>query len=286
MEETYERELERTAAAVPDRGCLIALVATSSTDQAAALASDLAQLVGRARRGHTMLVSVEDAPPALDHEIGVEGGAGLTEVLEGAATAASVAAHGRARGFIYVPGGAAPRPASEVLRSPRFRRLSESATSRGGALLAFLALDALADAEGLPASGVVWLGGEPGPDVVRPPWPVLGTVLPPGPRPAGPQPPPSAVADAPSESGSPPSAYSMSPLKLSGPRTGPDPMKLRALRGPVVAVVLATLLATAAVTMLMVSRSRNDTSFLPENDALWFAPDTAGSSDTLDGIPR
>ena len=68
------------------------------------------------------------------------------------------------------------------------------------------------------------------------------------------------------------------PLKLSSPRAGPDPMRIRALRGPLVAVLVLTVLAATAAVILVISRSRTPTSFLPENDSLWFPPDSGDAS--------
>ncbi|MDX1577331.1 MAG: hypothetical protein R3266_02560, partial [Gemmatimonadota bacterium] len=95
MEETYEGRLRRLAEGVPERPCVVALVPTIDPEEAAALANDLARSVGAGRGGHTLLMSFETAPARLDHEIGLEEGPGLTDVLSGRAAMREVAAPGR-----------------------------------------------------------------------------------------------------------------------------------------------------------------------------------------------
>ncbi len=166
MEEAYERQLDLLAeAAGPDQG-RIALVSTIPLQQAAALASDLAQTIASRRPGHTLLISLEDGPSRLDHEIGVEGGGGLTDVLRGRATMSRVAARARARRFIYVPAGAAPADAAALVRSRAWEALVAAARRGRGTVLAFLAVDVLEDLARPPRpvgrfDAVVWLGGEP-----------------------------------------------------------------------------------------------------------------------------
>ncbi|MFV1986421.1 MAG: hypothetical protein ACC682_04030 [Gemmatimonadota bacterium] len=262
MEKTYERQLESVVAAVPDGGCLLALVPTIERDQAAALASDLAQFVGRGRTGHTLLVSVEDPPAALDHEIGVEGGGGLTQVLAGETSVAQVAAHGRARGFIYVPAGEAAAAASRVWGSRAFRSLVSNAVARGAVVLAFVAEEVVAETSLPGPGGVVWLGSEP--DDAPGQWRTIGALLPPGVEPPAPR-----VLATPA------------PIKVSSPRSGPDARKVNALRGPLLAALLTVVfVAAAALTVFVLSRSRDRGSFLSENDSLWFSPSSTAASDS------
>jgi hypothetical protein len=260
MEESYERQLESALAAFPDEGCLVALVATIELDQAAALASDLAQVIGRSRTGHTLLVAIEDAPPALDHEIGVEGGAGLTEVLAGTKTVSQVAAHGRARGFIFVPAGDSPGPAVDVLGSRALRALATTVGGRGGAMLLFLPIEALDSAAPPTVDGVVWLGPEPDREAVPDGWRTLGTLLPPG----------FTAPARPSVASSPRVASTPAPIKISGPRHGPDARKSKAVRRPFAAALLtAAVVFATALTVFVLARSRGPDSFIPENDSLW-----------------
>jgi hypothetical protein len=269
MEKTYERQLESVVNAVSDDGSFLALVATIERDQAAALASDLAQLVGRSRTGHTLLISIEDAQAALDHEIGVEGGAGMTQVLAGETSVARVAAHGRARGFIYVPAGEQAAAASEVWGSKAFRAFAENAVIRGGTVLAFVDEEVLAGSEPTRVGGVVWLGPEPDSPQIPPQWRSLGSLLPPG-----------LEAPVPRVSTTTPT------IRFSSPRQGADARKAKALRRPVLAVLLtAIFVAAMALTAFVLSRSRGPDSFLPENDSLWFSPSLAPGSDSNPANP-
>lgn len=270
MQTKYESQLESVVHDLPDGGCLIALVATIETDHAAALARDFAQLVGRSRTGHTLLVSIEYSPPALDHEIGVEGGAGLTQVLAGASTLSEVAAHGRARGFIYVPGGDAPGPPSGILASRAFRILAGNAVGRGGAVLAFMPLQVLDGTEVPPVEGVVWLGPEP--EAIPDGWRTLGTLLPPEASAKG-----STVAAGPSLR----AANAPAPIKISSPRRGSDARKTKALQRPFVAAAVATVLVLAtALTVFVFVRSRSPASFLPENDSIWLQTPQVATPDS------
>ncbi len=269
MEKTYELQLESVVDAVSDDGSFLALVATIERDQAAALASDLAQFVGRSRTGHTLLISVEDAPVALDHEIGVEGGAGITQVLAGESSVARVAAHGRARGFIYVPAGDQAAAASEVWGSKAFRAFAENAVTRGGTVLAFVDEEVLVGASPTRAGAVVWLGPEPDSPQIPPNWRVLGSLLPPG-----------FEAPVPRVSTTTPT------IRFSSPRHGKDARKSKALRRPALAVLLtAIFVAAMALTVFVLSRSGAPDSFLPENDSLWFSPSSTPGSDSTPATP-
>lgn len=272
MEETYERQLETIAGAIPAGGRIVGLVPTTDADQAAALAGDVAGTIGRARDGHTLLLTL-DPSGSLDHEIGVEGGAGLTEILAGKVSLARAAAHGRARGFIFVPAGGAPADGTAIAASPAFRQLCASATARGGTVLIHGPREVMETA-GLEPDGVIWLGPAPDPDVVPGGWSALGALLPPGPpvpepatpRPSGP-------------SGKPlPGAPVRKPPKRSG-----RPQAPRAVTATLVVVVLGAI----ALTAFVVARSRPPASFLPDNDSLWLAPpagiDSGAVADSLDG---
>jgi hypothetical protein len=271
MEETYEHQLETIAAAIPPGGRLVGLVPTIDADQAAALAGDVAGTIGRARDGHTLLLTL-DPTGSLDHEIGVEGGAGLTEILAGKVSLAQAAAHGRARGFIFVPAGGAPADGAAIAASPAFRQLCASAMARGGTVLIHAPREVL-DAAGPELDGVIWLGSALDPAGVPDGWSALGALLPPGPpaepatpRPSGP-------------SGKPlPGAPVRRPPRRSG-----RPQAPRAVTAILVVVVLGAI----ALTAFVVARSRPPASFLPDNDSLWLAPpggiDSAGVADSLDG---
>jgi len=256
MNETYERQIDELAREIPERSCVVALVPTIDADQAAALAGDLAGHIARDRAGHTLLVSLEDPPAALDHEIGVEGGPGLTEILAGRATLAQVAAHGRARGYIFVPAGAGAAPGRALVASPAFRSLCDSAVSRGGTVLAFLP-PAAVPAEPPPhVAGLVWLG-PPAPDEVSEGWAVLGSLPPPG----GPEPPPRTAASTESEARG----------------LGAGAREARRRRGHrstrILGIVLAVIvLAGLALTGWALLRPRDEAPFLPQNDSLWLEP--------------
>ena len=162
MEEIYQRQLQAAADRLPGRPCRVALVPLTEPDQAAAIANDFAQLAARARNGHTLLFSLESAPAALDHEIGVEEGEGLVDILAGRVTLAGVAAHGRARGHIYVPAGRHARDPAAMLRSRAWDALARSALERGGTVLAFVPRETWEERAGGAWDGVVWLGAAPG----------------------------------------------------------------------------------------------------------------------------
>lgn len=141
MDDSYERQLAEIVTRLPRRPCVVALLPTIPLDQAAALASDVAQSIGAAQPGHTLLTSFEEGPARLDHEIGVEDGRGLTDVLSKRAAMAEVAAHGRARRFIYVPAGSEAAAGVSLLRSPGWRALSQAAVRGGGTVLALVPAD-------------------------------------------------------------------------------------------------------------------------------------------------
>lgn len=186
MDETYTRQLDGLAGALPPGPCRIALVPTIPATDAAALASDLAQVIGRGRSGHTLLFSFEPGPGRLDHEVGVEDAGGLVDVLAGRVRLADIAAHGKARGFIYVPAGKGANPGAALLGSAAWRALSGSAVRRGGTVLAFLPREVHDDAPSGAKSLFdlqVWLG-PPGPAAA---WPVAGAVDLPGRSVAAPQ---------------------------------------------------------------------------------------------------
>ncbi len=166
MEETYERHLAEIVAAMPKEPCVVALVPTIPLQDAAALASDVAQRVGKSRRGHTILTSFESYPSCIDHEIGVEGGKGLTEVLSKDVSMAGAAAPGAARGFIYLPAGGGALRGEVLLRSEAWRMLSASVVKSGGTVLAvvpptvFTAVnEGRSEGAGRRFDAVVWLGG-------------------------------------------------------------------------------------------------------------------------------
>lgn len=263
MEETYEARLDAVVARIPEEGGVIALVAMIEADQAAALASDLAQSVGRGRTGHTLLLSFEDGPSALDHEIGVEGGAGLTEVLAGKTAMAKVAAHGRARGFVYVPAGDSPAGAAALLGSTAFRSLGRNAVSRGGTVLAFVPHDVLHGASPPVVDGVVWLGSPPDDAGVPSGWTTLGTLLPPG---------------TPTQ---PAIDRGHDPTPVARPsRSRRTSSQAERTRSPklLTVVLVAIVLSTIAMTTFILVRTRTPASFLPQNDSLWLAPEGADTS--------
>ena len=281
MDETYERQLEAVAGQLPGGPCLVALIPTIAPDQAAGLAGDLSQLVGRERAGHTILLSLEDAPAALDHEIGVEGGRGLSDILAGRITMAQGAAHGRARGYIYVPAGEAPAPGTALARSAAFRSLCVSAVARGATVLAFGSEDAFAggamagdeadDADpathALPIAGVVWLGAAPTTPAARkgatgartaPPWRTFGAVLPPDAAP---------VAGA---GGSPAEGVKRPILTGAGRRARRRRQRRRDRL--IIFVLVAAFMTVLAATAYMVLRPAPIPSKLPERDSHQLAP--------------
>jgi len=165
MEKTYERHLTEIVAAMPTEPCIVALVPTIPLEDAAALASDVAQRVGKSRSGHTILTSFESHPSRIDHEIGVEGGAGLTEVLSKDVPMARAAAPGKARGFIYLPAGSGALRGEVLLRSEAWRMLSASMVKGGGTVLAvvpstvFEAVnEGRSEGAGRRFDALVWLG--------------------------------------------------------------------------------------------------------------------------------
>ncbi|MCG8467076.1 MAG: hypothetical protein MJB57_02570 [Gemmatimonadetes bacterium] len=167
MDETYERELRDIVAAMPTEPCIVALVPTIPLTEASALASDVAQRVGASRAGHTLLTTFESGDARLDHEIGVEGGSGLSDVLSQSATMVGVAARGGARRFIYIPAGVSALDGEVLLRSSAWRALSSSAVRRGGTILALIpppVLEAVSEARGERPrfEGLVWLGPKTG----------------------------------------------------------------------------------------------------------------------------
>ena len=283
MEEKYENQLETVARAVPDEGGLIALVATIAADQAAALASDLAQSISRGRTGHTLLLSIENRPAALDHEIGAEVEAGLTEVLAGSTPLAEVASRGGARGYVYVPAGSRPADATELLSSSAFASLSASAVAKGATVLAFIPAGVLRRATPPAVEGVVWLGPAPGASETPTGWATVGALRPPdGPA----EEPESAPADpapaepAPAEPA--PAADRESPAQprreasSTGGRRGRT--GTRWVTGGLVAIALVTIVLASFI----LTRSRSNTSLLPQNDSLWLAPPgAAGDNDSI-----
>ena len=176
-------------------------------------------------------------------------------MLSGAATMAEVAAHGRARGYIYVPAGDDPAPGPALFHSPAFRSLCRSAIDRGGTVLAFLPEDvASANAAGAPQiDGVIWLGAAPKAAGLQSPWKTLGTLLPPGsdPHPEhGVRPRPPIVRGA-----------------SRRMRTARERRRYRVLVAMLIAVFLAALGLAA-----FVLGSDGEVSFLPDNDSIWLTP--------------
>ena len=289
MEETYERQLQVIVDRIPAAGCVVALVPTLDDDQAAALASDAAGSIGRARRGHTLLLTL-DRSGSLDHEVGVEGGPGLTEVLAGDVSLAKAAAHGRARGFIFVPAGTTPPPQAEsVAASAALGRLCASAVERGATVLIHGRPGDVASLSFEPG-GVVWLGPHPQSHTLPESWDVLGELLPPGPptvaESPGTDPPgddPVSVADEttaeadPGDGSSPPAGTH---TVVRGPARS---SRRRRLPGPVTITLIAVLLGAIALTAFIVGRSRAPALFLPENDSLWLAPPDATDSSAVPG---
>lgn len=265
MEETYERQLETIVGRLPTGGCVVALVPTIDDEHAAALASDAAGSIGRGRAGHTLLLTL-DRSGALDHEIGVEGGHGLAEVLAGEVSLARAAAHGRARGFIFVPGGSPRADQVDVPPSAALGRLVASAIDRGGTVLIHGRRDDIAEMSFEPA-GVVWLGPAPDPAEVPSGWHGLGELLPPG-YATGPGRSPEG-AEASSE------LVAAAPTVLRGPARSP-----RRGRMPrsVTVFLIAVVLGAIALTAFIVGRSRVPAMFLPDNDSLWLAPSSAPDS--------
>jgi hypothetical protein len=258
MNEMYERQIEEVARGIPEGPCLVALVPTIVADQAAALAGDLAQQIARGRPGHTLLVSLEDPPAALDHEIGVEGGPGLTAILAGRATVAGVAAHGRARGYVYVPAGDEAAPGRALARSPAFRSLCESAVRRGATVLAFAPAATLPGDAPPFAAGIVWLGA-PAPGTAPEGWQMLGSLRPP----SGPGVPEAAGSDTDAEPG---------PTGLGASAQASRRRRDRRRGNLFVIVLAAIVLGGLALTAYALLRPRPPEPFLPQNDSLWRSP--------------
>lgn len=301
MSETYADRLKRIAGAVPRRPCVLALVPTLTTSHAAGLASDLAQRLARERAGHTLVFSLEDAPSRLDHEIGVEGGEGLTGVIEGRLPLARAAASGRARGFIYVPAGRSPAAGVDLVRSSAWRSLVESALGRGGTVVVFLPREVLEAARGAadqPTArfdGVVWLGPEP-PDVAWLPWRVLGALDLPEGRPsrsapsASTGPPPGEEAGVTAGAGEPPGGSRHAAAHVSPPLVGGASRRARQERERrrrqllVTAMVVVFLAALAVAAIALVGPERRE-AFLPENEPLWSSSDDTLDSPVADTAP-
>ena len=322
MSETYKDRLERIAAALPPGPCVLAFVPTVTESHAAGLASDLAQQTSRGRDGHTLLFSLEPAPSRLDHEIGVEGGAGLIDVIHGRLPLARAAASGRARGFIYVPAGARPGDGVALVRSSTWRSLVESAVGRGGTVIAFLPREVLEAARGAadePTAhfdGVVWLGPEPA-DVVWLPWRVFGAVdLPGAARPPGGAtdargaPGTADVAEAtPEESaetdaggakaptlGTPGTSRAHSgggsgtpapgaPLVVRGTSRRARRERERRRRRLLLATMVVALFALLALAAIALVRPDRREAFLPENDPVWSSPEDSAPASPEDTTP-
>ncbi len=286
MSETYAARLQSIAQAVPEEPCVLALVPTIAESHAAGLASDLAQAIARGRKGHTLLFSLESGRARLDHEIGVEGGMGLTDVMEGRVPLARAAASGRARGFIYVPAGRAPRDGTRLVRSAAWRSLVESAVDRRGTVLVFAPREVLEAAHGSadepPArfEGVVWLGLPPSPPPALP-WPILGSVPLPG---GGPPSPDREAGGAPARppipgpAGSARPAVSDAPPLVGAGRRRPRGARERRRRGWLPAALLIAILAAVALVAVALLRGESGEPFLPQNDSLWRTPVRPDSS--------
>ena len=285
IEETYEGQLAEIAGRVPGGGCVVLLVPTTDVDQAAALANDLAQLIGREKIGHTLLFSLEASPSVLDHEIGVEQDVGVVDILARKVTVAQAAAHGRARGFIYVPAGRHGPAEAGLIRSAAWRGLTASAMARGATVLAFVPRARFYSVVGSAAGadqgsdppridGVVWLGPRPMNLPRSFDLPVLGALEPP-------------CAPAPPEGGGGESR-AVEPAVVGGygwravdhppgrpaarferrPGARPDGRRSKAFAGVMVVMFLAAM-AVAAVSII---RSSRPLSLLPGNDPLWLQP--------------
>ncbi len=158
MDAQYQQELRRIAERLPSGPFVVALAAAGEIGSAAAMAGDLAAEIAGRRTGHTILFSLESAPAALDHELGVESELGLGDALAGRATVRDIAARSGARGFIYVPAGTSPLPAPRVLTSPAWRKIMTSALERRAALLLFLDAGTLTAESAGVVEGTVLLG--------------------------------------------------------------------------------------------------------------------------------
>lgn len=274
MSESYARTLERVAGAIPGDPCVVALVPTIDPEHAAGLAGDVAQAVARGREGHTLLFSLEPAPARLDHEIGVEGGAGLVDVLEGRLPLARAAASGKARGFIYVPAGTEAPDGVDLAGRPAWRSLVESAVARRGTVLVFMPLEVLDSirTEVGPRGrldAIVWLGEAP----MHPgtlPCPVAGALPLPGGRAA--ERPPAAPAG--------PSGRTATggPSIVRGASRRARRERERRRRRVLFAVLILAFLATLALAAIAIVRPGREAEFLPQNDSLWLAPSGEDSS--------
>lgn len=317
MSETYVNRLERIAGSLPPGPCILALVPTVTETHAAGLASDFVQRVARGRDGHTLLFSLEDAPSRLDHELGVEGGAGLVDVIEGRLRLARAATSGRARGFIYVPAGQAPGTGVDLVRSAAWRSLVDSAIGRGGTVVVFMPREVLEAARGAAdeptarIDGIVWLGPEPV-DIVWLPWRVLGSIeLPDGGASRRPSPAePASDAEPPEAAGK---TRSSDPGRETDPAGRGDPPRQRAdegvpddaARSPspgapplvrgvsrrarrererrrrqfLVTTMIVVFLATLAIAAIALVRPGGREAFVPDNFPVWSSPaDTAGTA--------
>jgi len=306
MSETYADRLERIAGSLPPGPCVLALVPTIAEAHAAGLASDFGQRVAHGREGHTLVFSLEDAPSRLDHEIGVVGGEGLTDVIEGRLRLARAAASGRARGFIYVPAGRTPAAGVELVRSPAWRSLVESALSRGATVIVFMPREVLTAARGtadqptVRLDGVVWLGPEPAAEWL--PWTVFGSLDLPETGPSRAEPPTSRpddrvrTPDAPSaspagadagrvddpgadrSSPSRPSPAPASPLLVRGASRRSRRERERRRQQILVVVMIVAFLATLALAAIALVDPERREAFFPENDPYWSSPADSGSS--------
>lgn len=290
MSETYVNRLERIAGALPRGPCIIALVPTVTRVHAAGLANDIAQRVAHGREGHTLLFSLEDAPSRLDHELGVEGGAGLLDVIQGRLPLARAAASGRARGFIYVPAGKTPAPGADLVRSAAWRSLVDSAVARGGTVVVFMPREVLEAARGAAdeptarIDGIVWLGPEPA-DVVWLPWVVLGSIdlpdgVPPR-RPSPAEPPPERADDRAARSPTP----GVPPL-VRGVSRRARRERERRRQQLLVTTMVVVFLATLAIAAIALVRPDRREAFAPEAPPQWSSPaDTAAPADTSEVSP-
>jgi hypothetical protein len=282
MDPAYTDQLETIAARLPEEPCAVGLITVPDADWALAAAGDFAATVSRARRGHTILVSLASDRPDLDHELGAESELGLTDVLKGAASMKSVAARSRGRGYIYLPQGPSPVWGRPVLESRAWRRIRESALARGATLLVLLQPDSLDLDLDLGLSGLVLFGvssevatREGGPS--RPL--VLGALQPP----AAPATPDSAVAVAPSprwsrrprsaRASTMPSLRRRASIRSKGDQDDAGQTGGRRLRASLIVVfVVAALVALIALVAAATTGAGDRVPFLEQNDSLWQRP--------------
>lgn len=280
MDPRYTDQLETIVARLPPEPCAVGLIAAPGADWALAAAGDVAATVSRARRGHTILVSLASDRPDLDHELGAESELGLSDVLKGTASMKSVAVRSRGRGYIYLPQGPTPLSGRAVLESRAWQRIRDSAVGRGATLLILLPPDALDSDLDLGVAGLALLGSTDAiPEAAGSRLRVFGALQPPAaqvrrdsvagrgasfrssrrPRSAR-----SSTMPAVRRRGSPRSKEGAGPATRKGGRG------LRASH--VAALVIAVLLAVIALVVAAATDAGDRFPFLQQNDSLWRSP--------------